>query len=310
MVVIVSAAATTIAPKSNLWTMATVSFTPWPSSSLSSLSSSLPPSSHRPILSCFLSPSHSLSKSHSSRPFSSSSSSLIWYTLPNKSRPTSFSTLALVDQQEPIVDEQEPFVAADPIGDDDSRDDGSVPNDNTLLKPCELDVCNLPRRFGTTELEDLFKPYGTVQSVEISRNAETGNSRGCGTVTMSSIGEAKDAIAALDGSDVGEREMRVKFKAIKPFKQKNSQIYEAPYRIYVGNLAWRVKPEDLKSHFSKFGTVNSAKVLYDRKDGKNRCYGFVSFSSPAESKAAASLSGTEFLGRTMLIREVEQKIEP
>lgn len=92
--------------------------------------------------------------------------------------------------------------------------------------------------------------------------------------------------------DVGEREMRVKFKAIKPFKQKNSQIYEAPYRIYVVNLAWRVKPEDLKSHFSKFGTVNSAKVLNDRKDGKNRCYGFLSFSSPAESKAAASLSGT------------------
>ncbi|XP_058190310.1 28 kDa ribonucleoprotein, chloroplastic isoform X2 [Rhododendron vialii] len=309
MVVIVSAAATTIAPESNLWTMATLSFTPPPSSSLSSLSSSLPPSSHRPILSCFLSPSHSLSKSHSSRPFSSSSS-LIWYTLPNKSRSTSFSTLALVDQQEPLVDEQEPFAAADPIGDDDSRDDGSVPDNNTLLKPCELDVCNLPRSFGTAELEDLFKPHGTVQSVEISRNAETGISRGCGTVTMSSIGEAKDAIAALDGSDVGEREMRVKFKAMKPFYQKNSQIYEAPYRIYVGNLAWRAKPEDLKSHFSKFGTVNSAKVLYDRKDGKNRCYGFLSFSSPAESKAAASLSGTEFLGRTMLIREVEQKIEP
>lgn len=165
MVVIVSAVATTIAPKSNLWTMATVSFTPPPSSSLSFLSSSLPSSSHRPILS----PSHSLSKSHSSRPFSSSSSSLIWYTLPNKSRPTSFSTLALVDQQEPIVDEQEPFAAADPIGDDDSRDDGSVPDNNTLLKPCELDVCNLPRSFGTTELEDLFKPYGTVQSVEVVR---------------------------------------------------------------------------------------------------------------------------------------------
>ncbi|KAF7153215.1 hypothetical protein RHSIM_Rhsim01G0180300 [Rhododendron simsii] len=307
MVVIVSGAATTIAPKSNIWTMATVSFPPPPSSSLSSLSSSLPSSSHRPILSCFLSPSHSLSKSHSSRPFSSS---LIWYTLPNKSRPTSFSTLALVDQQEPIVDEQEPFAAADPIGDDDSHDDGSVPNDNTLLKPCELDVCNLPRSFGTTELEDLFKPYGTVQSVEISQNAETGISRGCGTVTMSSIGEAKDAIAALDGSDVGEREMRVKFKGLQPSKPKGSQIYEAPYRIYVGNLAWRVKPEDLRSHFSKFGTVNSAKVLHDHKDGKNRCYGFLSFSSPAESKAAASLSGTEFLGRTMLIREVKHKIEP
>lgn len=94
--------------------------------------------------------------------------------------------------------------------------------------------------------------------------------------------------------DVGGREMRVKFKDLKPFKSKpkNSQIFEAPYRIYVGNLAWRAKPEDLRSHFSKFGTVNSAKVLSDHKDGKHRCYGFLSFSSPAESKAALSLSGT------------------
>lgn len=36
--------------------------------------------------------------------------------------------------------------------------------------------------------------------LQISRNAETGVSRGCGFVTMSSVNEAKLAIAALDGS--------------------------------------------------------------------------------------------------------------
>lgn len=104
--------------------------------------------------------------------------------------------------------------------------------------------------------------------------------------------------------EVGGRELRVKFsvdmnldvgrKVPKPSKTKPQKnlIYETPYRIYVGNLSWRVKPEDLKSHFSKFGTVSSAKVLFDRKDGKNRVYGFLSFPSPAESKAAVSLSGT------------------
>lgn len=35
---------------------------------------------------------------------------------------------------------------------------------------------------------------------KVSRDAETGLSRGCGYVTMSSIGEAKAGIAALDGS--------------------------------------------------------------------------------------------------------------
>ncbi|GKC54194.1 28 kDa ribonucleoprotein, chloroplastic [Tanacetum coccineum] len=54
---------------------------------------------------------------------------------------------------------------------------------------------------GIVELLDKFQTYGTVQSVEVPRNAETGISKGCGYVTMSSLDEAKAAIAALDGSD-------------------------------------------------------------------------------------------------------------
>jgi RNA recognition motif-containing protein len=292
MVIIVFTAAT-VAPKPNLGTMATLS-----------LASRLYSSAY--ILS--LSPS---SKSHSPKPIvsssssSSSSSSLLCSTFQNKTRPiSSISTFALVDEQEPFAGFMS-SAAADPIEDDNSLDDGSVlNNNNNLVKPCELDVCNLPRSYGTTDLQDLFKPYGTVHSVEVSRNAQTGISRGCGTVTMSSIDEARAAIAALDGSEVGGREMRVKFsvdmnldvgrKVLKPSKTKPQKnlIYETPYRIYVGNLSWRVKPEDLRSHFSKFGTVSSAKVLFDRKDGKNRVYGFLSFPSPVESKAAVSLSGT------------------
>jgi hypothetical protein len=34
-------------------------------------------------------------------------------------------------------------------------------------RPCELFVCNLPRRFGVDELLELFGPYGTVLSVEV-----------------------------------------------------------------------------------------------------------------------------------------------
>lgn len=303
MVIIVFTAAT-VTPKSNLGTMATLS-----------LASRLDSSPY------ILSLSPSLSNCHSPKQFASSSS-LLRSTFQNKTRPISISisTFAVVDEQEPFAGFTS-SAAADPIEDDNSVDAGSVLNNN-LVKPCELDVCNLPRSCGTTDLQDLFKPYGTVHSVEVSRNAQTGISRGCGTVTMSSIDEARAAIAALDGSEVGGRELRAKFsvdmnldvgrKVLKPSKTKPQKnlIYETPYRIYVGNLSWRVKPEDLKSHFSKFGTVSSAKVLFDRKDGKNRVYGFLSFPSPAESKAAVSLSGTEFFGRKMLIREIEQKIEP
>ncbi|XP_073011427.1 28 kDa ribonucleoprotein, chloroplastic-like [Typha latifolia] len=181
------------------------------------------------------------------------------------------------------------------------------------VRPCELYVCNLPRSCDIPQLLDLFKSFGMVISVEVSRDAATGISRGCGYVTMSSIAEAKAAMAALDGSDLGGREIRVKFSADMVSGRKNMEalnttpkkdiVFESPFKVYVGNLAWTVRPENLREHFSQFGTVVSTRVLYDRKGGKNRVYGFLSFSSADELKAALESNGLVFHGRTLLVRE-------
>ncbi|GFY90172.1 RNA-binding (RRM/RBD/RNP motifs) family protein [Actinidia rufa] len=244
-----------------------------------SLSSSLPLRSN---LSCFLtfSAASPSSLSYSSKP------PLAYSSHHNKSRLSSVSVFALVDE-EPL-----------------SLNRSSLDPTANVFRPCELYVCNLPRSFGISELLDMFKQYGPVQAVEVSRNPDTGLSRGCGFVTMTSVDDAKSAMAALDGSDVGGREMRVRVS-----KPKKNLVFESPYKIYVGNIAWRVKPEDLKSHFSQFGTVSSARVLHDRKGGKNRVFGFVSFSSPAECEDAMSLNGTEFFGRTLLLRQAVSKNE-
>ncbi|RZC84638.1 hypothetical protein C5167_047423 [Papaver somniferum] len=183
--------------------------------------------------------------------------------------------------------------------------------------PFELYVCNLPRSVGDSELTEMFKPYGPIQSIEVARNAETGISKGWSYVVMSSLAEAKAAIMALDGSDVDGREMRVKFsnamvvkrvlEAAKKKKKNNStvMIFETPHKIYVGNLAWSVKPEELKIHFGQFGTVVSTRVLYDRKAGKNRVYAFLSFSTASECETAiAGANGTELQGRKMTVRQV------
>ncbi|KAK1429523.1 hypothetical protein QVD17_11734 [Tagetes erecta] len=187
------------------------------------------------------------------------------------------------------------------------------------LKPYELYVCNLPRSCDISQLLNKFETYGTVQSVEVSRNAETGISRGCGYVTMSSLDEAKAAIAALDGSDFDGREMRVRLSVdmnskwgstVSSSRPQKNLVFESPYKIYAGNLAWSVKPEDLRNHFSQFGNVISTTVLHDRKGGKNRVYGFLSFSSSAELDNAMSLDGTQFHGRTIKLREVVKWPEP
>lgn len=66
---------------------------------------------------------------------------------------------------------------------------------------------------------------------------------------------------------------------------------ETPYKAYAGNLAWSVTVEDLREHFSQYGSVVTVRLLHDKKLGKNRVYGFISFSSADEAKAATASNG-------------------
>ncbi|KAG5036798.1 hypothetical protein JHK86_017638 [Glycine max] len=191
--------------------------------------------------------------------------------------------------------------------------------DKRLGKACEVYVCNLPRRCDATYLLDMFRPYGTILSVEVCRDAETNESKGCGYVTLGSIYSARNAVAALDGSDVGGRELRVRFSIEmnskrRSFNKMNSSTkrisyYESPHKLYVGNLAKTVRPEQLRDLFSRFGNVVSARVLHDFKQGNSRVYAFLSFQSEAERDAAMSLNGTEYYGRTLIVKEGVERSE-
>lgn len=187
-----------------------------------------------------------------------------------------------------------------------------------LGNPAQVYVCNLPRSCDTQHLLHLFTPHGTVLSTEVCRNAETGESKGSAYVTMGSYNAAKNALAALDGSDVGGREMRVKFSVEMNTKNRNLETlnsppvrrtiyYEGPHKVYVGNLAKYATPEDVRHLFGKFGNVASVRVLQDFKQGKSRVYAFVSYLSQRERDASMSLNGTEFCGRTLVVREGVEK---
>uniref|UniRef100_A0A1D1YQB8 Ribonucleoprotein, chloroplastic n=1 Tax=Anthurium amnicola TaxID=1678845 RepID=A0A1D1YQB8_9ARAE len=217
--------------------------------------------------------------------------------------------LSVVDLEKAVTENEEEIDGRDPESGEERPPAGA----RDMVRPIELYVCNLPRTCDISDLLDIFSPYGTVQSVEVSRNPETGVSRGCGYVTLSSILEAKEAVAALDGSELGGREMRVKFSVDTVCGRKipatlNTEIrkviyYEGPHKIYVGNLSLFVQPADLREYFSQFGTVVSVKLFHDRKSGKRRVYAFLSLSNVEEVQAAVSSSGREFHGRPLLVRQ-------
>ncbi len=75
-------------------------------------------------------------------------------------------------------------------------------------------------------------------------------------------------------------------------------------KIYVGNLSFDTKDEDLNREFTAFGAVASASVVSDRDTGRSRGFGFVDMPAEAEAKAAiAALNGKELQGRTLTVSE-------
>jgi len=73
----------------------------------------------------------------------------------------------------------------------------------------KLYVGNLSFNTSTQDLETMFGESGTVQSVNIIEDRETGRSRGFAFVEMSSAAEATSAIATLDGKEVDGRNLKV-----------------------------------------------------------------------------------------------------
>lgn len=78
--------------------------------------------------------------------------------------------------------------------------------------------------------------------------------------------------------------------------------------LYVGNLDYSVSENELREFFSKFGTVENAKLITDRYTGQSKGFGFVEFSSKEEAEAAIEESnGKELNGRSMKVNFSRQK---
>ena len=69
--------------------------------------------------------------------------------------------------------------------------------------------------------------------------------------------------------------------------------------LYVGNLAHETTDVDLRTAFSRFGQVVSAKIVSDRR-GRTKGFGYVEMADEASARVAMeSLRGTQINGRSM-----------
>ncbi|KNA12341.1 hypothetical protein SOVF_126450 [Spinacia oleracea] len=119
------------------------------------------------------------------------------------------------------------------------------------------------------------------------------------TITPEALESVK---AALASSDI-EHKAETKKKSVP--RRAAGQAWEDPtlaewpendYRLFCGDLGNEVNDDVLSKAFSRFPSFNMAKVVRDKRTGKTKGYGFVSFANPTDLAAASKEMNGKYVG--------------
>lgn len=78
--------------------------------------------------------------------------------------------------------------------------------------------------------------------------------------------------------------------------------------IYVANISFKAKQEDLEKLFAGYGKVTSCKIVTDRETGRSRGFGFVEMPNASEgNEAIRELNGLEYMERDLNVRVAEDR---
>jgi len=146
-----------------------------------------------------------------------------------------------------------------------------------------------------TSLKKIVEEHGAVEKAEVMYDKYSGRSRRFAFVTMKTAEDANAAVEKLNGTEIGGREIKVNITEkplgsgdVSLLKAEDSEFIDSAYKVYVGNLAKTVTTDTLKNFFSEKGMVLSAKVSRVPGTSKSSGFGFVTFSSEDDVKAAIS----------------------
>ncbi|XP_049402117.1 glycine-rich RNA-binding protein-like [Solanum stenotomum] len=83
---------------------------------------------------------------------------------------------------------------------------------------------------------------------------------------------------------------------------------EVEYRCFVGGLAWATNDRTLEEAFSQYDNVVDSKIINDRKIGRSRGFGFVTFTDEKSMRIAIeAMNGQNLDGRNITVNEVQSR---
>ncbi len=77
--------------------------------------------------------------------------------------------------------------------------------------------------------------------------------------------------------------------------------------LYVGNIPWSTKEDDLKEFFSEFGEVIECRIITERATGRSRGYGFVEVNEEQMDEIMEKTNGIELDGRKLVVNEAKPR---
>jgi polyadenylate-binding protein len=169
------------------------------------------------------------------------------------------------------------------------------------------------------KLKELFEACGEITSAVVMKG-DDGNCRGFGFVAFETHESAEIAVEKYNTKEIDgrkivvcraqkkqERAMELKAK-FEQQKMERITRYQGG-NLYIKNLEDTIDDDRLKTEFSAFGNITSAKVMVDER-GTSKGFGFVCFSSPDEAtKAVTEMNGRILVTKPLYVALAQRKDE-
>uniref|UniRef100_A0A7N0T7F1 RRM domain-containing protein n=1 Tax=Kalanchoe fedtschenkoi TaxID=63787 RepID=A0A7N0T7F1_KALFE len=205
-------------------------------------------------------------------------------------------------------------------------DDEEEEEEAAAAESVKLFVGQVPKHMTESQLLSLFRQFALVHQVNIIRDRATRVSRGCCFVICPSREEADKAVNACHnkqtlpgyrGGVAGQGNLSdspnslhwpplFSNSALSPSVRTSSGSQaEGPpgANLFIYHIPQEFGDKELANAFQSFGSVLSAKVFVDKATGVSKCFGFVSYDSPASAQNAISvMNGCELGGKKLKVQ--------
>ncbi|KAE8805161.1 28 kDa ribonucleoprotein, chloroplastic [Hordeum vulgare] len=168
-------------------------------------------------------------------------------------------------------------------------------------------VGNLPYHIDDESLALSFDHAGVVVFSKVIYDEKTGQSRGFGYVTMSTVEEAEKAVGTYHGYVI--------YGSVRPLTVYITAPRQSgcPFKIFVCNLPWQVDDSWLEKLFNMHGEVVDARVVYYEYRGgtrRSRGFGFVTMATEEQSYCAINSLNKQILeGHTLRVKVSRAKTQ-